>query len=512
MSQRVAAPVALALVLGVVPAARAAAPCDPLPPPAGTVVQVATEGELQQAVRNLVSGTTILLADGTYDLTQTLHLQGGLTDVALRGASGDRDAVVLRGRGMSNGNFGNVPHGVLVGDATDVLIADLTIRDVYFHAVQVQGERGASGLRLRNLRLLDAGEQLVKGSTAGPPGPYGDDGVVECSLLEYTDRARSWYTNGVDVLAGAGWIVRDNVFLRIRAPVGELAGPAVLFWRNSLDTVVERNAFIDCDRGVALGLATPDGNSRDGNTTYDHQGGVVRNNVFYRSAGAPTGDVGISVNFCRDFRILHNTVVQEGSFPWTIEYRFDVSDGLVANNLTDGPILSRNGATATLSGNVETATPAWFVDQPAADLHLTAGAVGALDAGVPLPEVVDDFDGEARPVGGAPDVGADEAPAPCTLPAGPVVGVRASRQGPDVVLAWDAVAGIPAYHVWYVTDRRDGARTTVDDAPPAIGVIGCSPPDPAPAPTCRDADAVGRGAATHFYRVRTSCGPGSEGP
>ena len=90
--------------------------------------------------------------------------------------------------------------------------------------------------------LLDAGQQLLKASTAGPPGPYADDGEVACSLLAYTDRARDDYTNGVDVLGGSGWRVRDNVFARIRAPVGQLAGPAVLFW--SLLPVLALIAFV----------------------------------------------------------------------------------------------------------------------------------------------------------------------------------------------------------------------------------------------------------------------------
>jgi hypothetical protein len=216
----------LGLLLGC-SVARGAGPCDPLPPPAGAVVSVATEAELQAAVGSLASGTTILVAPGTYDLTQTLVIGGGLSDVAVRGSTGNRDDVVLRGRGMSNAAFQNVPHGFLVQRVNGLLIADLTIRDVYYHPVQVQGEQDAQRVWLRNVRLLDGGEQLLKVSAAGPPGPYADDGIVECSVLEYTDRARSWYTNGVDVLAGARWVVRDNVFRNIRAPVGELAGPAV---------------------------------------------------------------------------------------------------------------------------------------------------------------------------------------------------------------------------------------------------------------------------------------------
>lgn len=185
-------------------------------------------------------------------MTNTLNIRG-VNDVALRSASGNRDAVVLRGRCMTNASCGNVPHILAVHDSQDVLIADLTLRDAYFHLIQIHDEHNADGVHLFNLHLIDSGEQFVKGSRAGPPGPYADDGIVECSTFEYTDRARSWYTNGVDVLAGSNWIIRDNTFRNIRAPQGQVAGPAVLMWRNSLDTVVERNLFIECDRAVALG-------------------------------------------------------------------------------------------------------------------------------------------------------------------------------------------------------------------------------------------------------------------
>ena len=198
--------------------AQAAAACDRLPAATGPTVMVDSASELQDAVTNLSSGTTILLADGTYQLTNTLNIRG-VSDIAIRSASGNRDAVIIEGRGMSNTSYGNVPHTMAVYDATNVLIADLTLRDAYFHLIQIHGEVDADGVHLYNLHLIDAGEQFVKGSTAGNPGPYADDGIVECSLFEYTDRARSDYTNAVDVLAGSGWIIRDNVFRKIRAPL-----------------------------------------------------------------------------------------------------------------------------------------------------------------------------------------------------------------------------------------------------------------------------------------------------
>ena len=393
--------------------------CAERPPIQGKQVHVSTVPELQAAVRNLRSDTSILLADGIYDLENTLHIQGGLEGVQIRGASEKAASVVLRGRGMGNADFGNVPHGFLIGDVQGLLIADLTVRDVYYHAIQVAGEKGPRDLTFFGLRLLDAGEQIVKGSSRGHPGPYADQVTVACSWLGFSDRARSDYTNGVDVLAGADWVVRDNFFARIRAPEGELAGPAVLFWRNSLRTIVERNYFVDCDRAIALGLAAPDeSKARDAEVRFDHQEGIVRNNMIFRGPDS-AGDIGISVNHHPNFAILHNTVIQNGTFPFgTIEYRFESSRGVIAGNLGDGPVWQRNNAMANLSNNRMDAQASVFVNAEQGDLHLNSEARALIDQ-VDLSEgVLDDFDGRRRPNGARADIGADEweSPAPDPSP------------------------------------------------------------------------------------------------
>ena len=458
MSRLAVATIALGILvaapIGETPA-QAAGACNALPAAVGPTILIDTEPELQAAVANLESGTTILVADGTYRLTNTLNIRG-VTDVAIRSASGSRDAVVIEGRGMSNASYGNVPHTMAVYDASDVLIADLTLRDAYFHLIQIHGEADADGVHLYNLHLVDAGEQLVKGSTAGNPGPYADDGVVECSLFEYTDRARSDYTNAVDVLAGSGWIIRDNVFRRTGAPHGQLAGPAIFMWRNSIDTIVERNLFVECDRAIALGLSTPDANSRDGETTYDHQGGVIRNNMIYREG---PGDIGISVNYARDVEISHNTVILNGTFPWgAIEYRFGSTTASIFNNLTDAAIWQRNGASATQSGNLTTASLSWFIDPKAANLHLTGVATPAIDAVEAIASVDDDFDGHFRPVGDRADVGADESASVGTVPPSGFVDVPPGHLY-EQDITWLAGEGItlgcnPPVNDHYCPDRQ----------------------------------------------------------
>ena len=71
--------------------------CDPLPPPAGNVIDVYPSGvsTLAAIVAGAVSGDTILLHDGIYDLREAL--QFSTPGVSFRSASGNRDAVIIDG-------------------------------------------------------------------------------------------------------------------------------------------------------------------------------------------------------------------------------------------------------------------------------------------------------------------------------------------------------------------------------------------------------------------------------
>ena len=100
----------------------------------------------------------------------------------------------------------------------------------------------------------------------------------------------------------------------------------------------------------------------------------------------------------------HNTIVSLEQPFVSIEYRWENTDALLQNNLTTHGIVERDGAGATLEGNLSDQATDHFVDAAGGDLHLSGGstAIGAgVDAGV-----ASDFDGEARDA--MPDVGADE--------------------------------------------------------------------------------------------------------
>ena len=377
-------------------------PAPPLPPPSGPVVNVSTVAGLQAAVNALVSGTTIVIAPGTYRLTQTLRIRNGVVNVGVRGATGNRDDVVILGNGM---NTPGVDIALKVENAQDVLIANLSIGEVFNHPIQLQGEMGAERVRMYNLRLFDAGQQFVK-STVDFNNPNGvDDSIVEYSLIEFTSIGPpDGYTEGIDVHHGDNWIIRYNLIRNLRVPPGAtfVNRPAVLMWSGSENSIVHSNVIINCERGIIFGQNPQPG------FAHSHVGGMIYNNFIYRTDPV-NADSGITVWDSPGTKVFHNTVIQNGTYPIAIEYRFPSTTGVeIVNNLTDGWIIDRDGATGSVYSNFTGATSSYFVNPAIADLHLTPAATQAIDLGVYLPLVLTDWDGETRPAGAGSDIGADE--------------------------------------------------------------------------------------------------------
>jgi hypothetical protein len=407
-AHRVLAAFAIALnVMARVAVAGPATPAPPLPPPTGTVVNVSTVSQLQNAVAAIASNTTIVIATGTYNLTTTLYINGTFTNVGIRGATNNREDVVLVGKGMTAAHDGGVPFGIWIGgNVTGVTIANLTVRDIYNHPIMLNA--GAQSPLIHNVRVVNAGQQLIKANPNGSGGGV-DNGIVEYSVLEYDTTSRDDYTNGVDVHTGDNWIIRHNLFRNIRAPQGQLAGPAILMWNGSTGTVVDGNTFINCQREIALGLIE--------RTPNDHTGGIVRNNFIYRNV---PGDSAIYVADSPNTQVLHNTIFISGTYNNPIEYRFPHTTGtIITNNILDGTIAARDGATGAVSGNFTSATAALFVSPGTGDLHLKPSAAAVLNkVAAPPANAGVDWDGQTRPVGST-DIGADELAGSGPVPTAP---------------------------------------------------------------------------------------------
>jgi hypothetical protein len=379
------------------------------------IVPIATEAELQSAMGDLRAGDTLLLANGVYNLTSSLYVNGR-DDVTIRGASGCSE-VVLAGRGMDNPSYGNVEVGIW-SNSLNTVIAHLTVRDTFDNTVIFNS--GAQSPRLYSVNLIDSGSQFIKANPTDAANGIGvDNGVVEYCRIEYSNAppasashsGGSGYFNGISAHAADNWTIRNNLFKNLHNPDSSSYwwNPALLFWNYSQGTVTEGNTFINTDRAIAYGL-----NDKTGS---DHSGGVIRNNFVYiapglfSSARKADSDAEIIVWDSPGTRVLHNTVMTNGNVNLSIEFRFATTGGEAVNNLADAPIGTRGGGSYTESGNYLDAVAAMFSAPESGDLHLQDTYLTrdhVIDKVDLLADAPMDIDGDQRPVGVAADIGADE--------------------------------------------------------------------------------------------------------
>ena len=368
--------------------------CTDLPPLPGDSIYVQNVSELNQAITtaNNTGNRTIALASGTYELTDPLAITGA--NITIRGASGNRDDVILTGGGMNQDAIWQI----FMVFADNCTIADMTMGWVATHAIQVHGENDADNLLVHNVHILDTYEQMIKGSWGNDDNMSANDAIIECSLFEYSDKiGPQYYIGGIDVHHGKDWIVRENTFKYIRSPNQDrLAEFAIHFWNSSEGTTVEKNTIINCDRGIGFGMAES-----------SHIGGIIKNNFIY--GDSTNKDVGIALESATDSKVYNNTIFQEHDYHYAIEFRFATTSGLIIrNNLANRAIAARdNEAQGELSHNITNAQSSWFTNPAIGDLHLANNSLDMIiDQAIKVQDVNDDFDGNTRGI--LSDIGADE--------------------------------------------------------------------------------------------------------
>lgn len=363
---------------------------------AGTLT-VGTVAELHSAVataNNLGGNTTIVVRDGTYTLSDTLYVNA--PNVAIVGQSGDRTKVIIQGDAMSgSAKVGNV---IRVA-ASNFQLSDVTLQKSKWHLIQIAGETNADAPVIKNCIMRDAYQQMLKVTVdSSNPGITSDNGLVENCVFEYSAGiGPQYYIGGIDAHGSKNWVVRNNTFRNIISPSGSVAEFAVHFWNGSANNTVEKNLIVNCDRGIGFGM--------DGRP---NTGGIIRNNMIYHAADMGAyADTGIALTESPNTQVYNNTIFMENSFPWAIEYRFaSTQNVLIANNLTNKPVMSRDGASGTVAKNVSNAAGTWFANKDSGDLHLASAVSGVVASGQSVTGLTEDFDGQARPT--SIDIGADQ--------------------------------------------------------------------------------------------------------
>jgi parallel beta-helix repeat protein len=362
---------------------------QPLPDPAGDMIVVGSVEELAAAVgtANATGNLTILLEDGTYQISAPLYIAAD--NVTLRSVSENRDNVTIRGGGIDG-----APEFIFILNGDGLTIADMTIGWVVGNAIQVFND--TDDLLLHNLRIADSGQHLIKVLQSAMPGELTDRGEVRFCLLEYTaGQGMQEYMGGIMAAEASGWTIRHSTFRGIKAPGSGLSGPAIMFWDDSEDTVIEHNNIYNCDRGIFVGYG--------GSGLVSHYGGMVRNNMVHTNK-----DVGIALQSAQSASVYNNTVFTE-VYSFSIEYRYgQTTNASIINNLTNLYITTRDGGTGVLETNFTGAQASWFVNATGGDLRLAGTRPDVIDQGTDLTAVPIDYECDGRPDGDSTDIGADE--------------------------------------------------------------------------------------------------------
>jgi hypothetical protein len=360
-------------------------------------VEVRTIKELILALKQANQGGDrfIIVHDGTYTIKHLNSLPGLKREgVVISGKSRNPLKTIIQGDPSKW-----VTHIFHVA-ADDITIQNMTLRTVRHHLIQVHGENDADRVVIRNVRFINAGQQLLKVTADRKQKRTADNGLVESCWFEYEPGfAKNYYIGGIDAHFAKNWVIRENVFVGIKSPAERVAEFAVHFWTNSENTVVERNTIINCDRGIGFGLGK---NS-------PHLGGTIKNNMIYHDNTQGYADVGIALESVNGAAVFNNTIFMEQDYPNAIEYRFPRTQNVkIINNLTNKRIQKRNHGQAQVKNNVTWAQKSWFVDPDKGDLHLKEAVEGVFNKGILLGDVILDIDGTVRKFRPGIDIGADE--------------------------------------------------------------------------------------------------------
>lgn len=380
------------------------------PAMAGEVPVVDVPG-LVGAIQAAKAGDTIVLAAGTYEVHQNKIAceAAGTADARIVVRAAEPGSVKIRFDAVEGFHVRGPYWEFADLDIEGICAADSDCE----HAFHVTGAAEGTWLHHNRMHGFNA---MIKGN-GEPIGPndsfvWPDDVVIEYNeLYNPAPRDTSNPVTPIDVVGGQRWVLRGNFIHDHAKGGGDNISYAAFLKGHSKDGIIERNLVV-CELmhsgQVRLGLSLggggtgPDSICEDGACKPEHERGTLRNNLIVNCPA----DVGVYINAGADSKIVNNTLYNTAG----IDMRFAQTTGLVANNLMNGKVRDRDGATSTQMNNLaEVALAdfmAWFVDPAAYDFTLKDGAA-LVDLGMTLAEVPNDYCGNDRD-DGKHDIGAIE--------------------------------------------------------------------------------------------------------
>ena len=367
-------------------------------------VPVATAAALREAIATAMPGDQILVADGTYALTDLSCITAGTVAAPIIVRAVTSLGAKLEFSGVEGFKVSGA-HWQFDGlDIRGVCAVD----DTCEHAFHVVGN--ADGFVLRNSRVRDFNAQLkVNIATVNAAIVAPNAGLIEYNELSDTrPRNTGNPVTKLNIDGGDDWIIRGN-YIHDATKLGSNQISYGAFLKSGGKRgVMERNLVIcakdDQSASTRIGLSLggggtggafcPPAYNANVPCAIEHDGGTLRNNVIINCS-----DVGIYLNRAKDSKILFNTLIATSG----IDFRFDTTSGEAYGNLVSGVIRTRDGATMTATSNVQNVALAtfqtWYTAPLVGDLTAIGDVVTAISAVATRADVTDDYCATLRSAG-----------------------------------------------------------------------------------------------------------------
>lgn len=383
-----------------------------------------------------------LFFDGPLAVIRDNHVAG---NVATRSAGGQGGGMGLHGLSASAAVEGNVVTGNRASYTAD-------------------GDGG--GMYLLECNAVVADNHVFGNIASSSPPAYGggiyvdgggglirNNAITGNSTVVYS--AGQWAYGGGMAIVESSACAQDNLIAQNEAVVGDEAsgvGGGVYVWRGAprfmgnqvlSNTAGSGNVAEGHGGGFALLSSAPwlEGNIITGNRAPGAVGGlgggvhiascaaftltnnIIAHNGISATVGAPAAGSGVEISYSRG-QMAHNTIVANSSGGGNGVHIIGMSDVLLYNHIiisqtvgivnatplsstvtADHTLFEGNGANygSGVTSVNEVAGPANLTG----NYHLRSGS-GAIDRALPLAWATQDVDGDPRPLGAGPDVGADE--------------------------------------------------------------------------------------------------------
>lgn len=378
------------------------------------IVPVASSAELTAALSAALPGDEIVLAPGTYPLTNVNCSAVGTPAQPIIVRSAERLGAKLELSGLEGFRVTGASWQFDGLDVRGTCADDSTCE----HAFHVMG--AAHDFVLRNSRVMDFNAQVkVNALKIGSDWVAPDRGLIEGNEFGDT-RARNTSnpTTKLNIDTGDDWVIRRNYLHDFEKGQGDGVSYGAFFKSGGKRGLMERNLVI-CSTaaaggGTRIGLSLGGGGTANQfcapafdpvvPCSVEHQGGVIRNNIVVNCS-----DVGVYLNRASDSHLLYNTLIATSG----IDFRFATSTGEAIGNVMGGKIRLREGGTASMAANVENVPledfTSWYRAPLRGDLAVI-GNVAVLEGAGPANTLIsDDYCGLTRPASGL-TIGALEHP------------------------------------------------------------------------------------------------------